>query len=184
MNRQLITLQDINTLARPCTADADLADAFIAEAQRSDVRPRLGDAIYLQLATAGANTQVQFLRDGGANTQVQFLRDGGTWTDSDGRQHLLIGVKTALAYYALARITRDGNIQATRYGAVVKDENYSAEAENAERNRQYRELFAQADDYMTECLEYIDAHRDAFPDCRRASTRTSNRMTIRVIKKI
>lgn len=172
MNRQLITLQDINTLARPCTADADLADAFIAEAQRSDVRPRLGDAIYLQLATAGANTQ------------VQFLRDGGTWTDSDGRQHLLIGVKTALAYYALARITRDGNIQATRYGAVVKDENYSAEAENAERNRQYRELFAQADDYMTECLEYIDAHRDAFPDCRRASTRTSNRMTIRVIKKI
>ena len=172
MNRQLITLQDINTLARPCTADADLADAFIAEAQRSDVRPRLGDAIYLQLATADANTQ------------VQFLRDGGTWTDSDGRQHLLIGVKTALAYYALARITRDGNIQATRYGAVVKDENYSAEAENAERNRQYRELFAQADDYMTECLEYIDAHRDAFPDCRRAGTRTSNRMTIRVIKKI
>ena len=172
MNRQLITLQDINTLARPCTADADLADAFIAEAQRSDVRPRLGDAIYLQLATAGANTQ------------VQFLRDGGIWVDTDGRQHMLVGVKTALAYYALARITRDGNIQATRYGAVVKDENYSAEAENAERNRQYRELFAQADDYMTECLEYIDAHRDAFPDCRSTSKRTSNRMTIRVIKKI
>lgn len=172
MNRPLITLQDINTLARPCTADADLADAFIAEAQRSDVRPRLGDAIYLQLATAGANTQ------------VQFLRDGGIWVDANGRQHMLVGVKTALAYYALARITRDGNIQTSRYGAVVKDENYSAEAENAERNRQYRELFAQADDYMTECLEYIDAHRDAFPDCRSNSKRTSNRMTIRVIKKI
>ena len=172
MNRPLITLQDINTLARPCTADADIADAFIAEAQRSDVRPRLGDALYLQLATAGVNTP------------AQFLRDGGIWMDSNGRQHLLVGVRTALAYYALARITRDGNIQASRYGAVVKDENYSAEAENAERNRQYRELFAQADDYMTECLEYIDAHRDAFPDCRRISSRTSSRMTIRVIKKI
>lgn len=172
MNRPLITLQDINTLARPCTADADIADAFIAEAQRSDVRPRLGDAIYLQLATAGANTQ------------ERFLRDGGTWTDSDGRQHLLVGVKTALAYYALARITRDGNIQASRYGAVIKDGEYSAEAENAERNRQYRELFAQADTYMAECLEYINAHRDAFPGSCPSRSRTNNRMTIRVIKKI
>lgn len=165
-------MQDINTLARPCTADADIADAFIAEAQRADVRPRLGDAIYLQLAGAGANTQ------------LQFLRDGGTWTDTDGRQHMLVGVKTALAYYALARITRDGNIQATRYGAVIKDGEQSVDAERAERNRQYRELFAQADDYMKECLEYIDAHRDAFPSCQPTGTRTRNRMTIRVIKKI
>lgn len=172
MTRQLITLQDLNTLARPCTADADLADAFIAEAQRSDVRPRLGDAIYLKLVAAGADTP------------EQFLRDGGVWKDSKGNQRLLVGVKTALAYYALARITRDGNIQASRYGAVVKDDDYSVEAENAERNRQYRELFAQADAYMSECLEYIDAHRDAFPGCRQNRTRTSNRMTIRVIRKI
>lgn len=174
MNKPLITLQDINTLARPCTADEDIANAFIAEAQREDIRHRLGDTLYLQLD------------DAKEQSPVRFLRDGGVWTDSHERQHMLVGVKTALAYYALARITRDGNIQASRYGAVVKDSDYSTEAESQERNRQYRELFAQADAYMAECLAYIEAHPSDFPSYTTTCTRSAvnNRMTIRVIKKI
>lgn len=173
MLRNLISLEDISLLARPCTADRDIADAFIAEAQRADIRSKLGDAIYLRM----------FASDRSANEDL--LLEGGEWQGPNGPR-ILTGLKTTLAYYALARITRDGSIQASRYGAVVKDSDYSAEAENQERNRQYREIFSQADAYMAECLAFVNCHRKDFPDnpCSQcAQTVTSNRMRIKIIRK-
>lgn len=171
MLSNLITQQDINTLARPCTSDADVADAFIAEAQRADVRSRIGDAIYLRL----------FETDPTAPEKT--LLEGGKWTDNTGAIHYLVGLKTALAYYALARIIRDGNIQASRYGAVIKDDERSSEPYDTERNRQYRELFSQADAYMAECLAFIQSNNDAFPGCIKSEAPISNRARIRVIRK-
>lgn len=171
MLSNLITLEDINTLARPCTADRDIADAFIAEAQRADIRSRIGDAVFLRL----------FELD--ATPQEKTLLEGGSWQDCSGAPRYLVGLKTALAYYALARITRDGNIQATRYGAVVKDDDRSSEPDYTERNRQYRELFSQADAYMAECLAYMQSNREAFPGTQCNEVPVSNRMRIRVIRK-
>ena len=163
--RNLITYEEISQLARPCTTDEDMAKAMIAEAQRVEIKPRLGDALYLKvlaleesfIVDAGdADTDVDLYIDSDDDAlstissldPYQILLEGGQWIDSCGTPHLLAGLKTALAYYALARITRDGNIQETRYGAVVKDDQYSAEPEKTERQRQYRELFSQADIYM------------------------------------
>lgn len=172
MITNLITLEDISLLARPCTADRDIADAFIAEAQRADIRPKLGDAAYLRL----------FAED---RTETEnLLLEGGRWTDGDS-QRLLVGIKTTLAYYALARILRDGSIQASRYGAVVKDSEYSDEAEGQEKNRQYRELFSQADAYMAEALAFVQSHSKEFPgySCSAPSAVNSNRMRIKIIRK-
>lgn len=168
--RTLITYQDISLLARPCTTDEDMAMAMIAEAQRVELKPRLGDALYIQLM---AETP---------DERFDTLLNGGIWTDGCG-EHLLTGLKTALAYYALARITRDGNIQETRYGSVVKDDQYSADPEKAERQRQYRELFSQADSYMAEALNYLAQNRQAFPEYKTCAKMRSNRMTIRTIGK-
>lgn len=168
--KNLITFQDISLLARPCTTDEDMAVAMIAEAQRVELKPRLGDALYLQLFADEPESR------------FEVLLNGGVWTDNCG-DHLLTGVKTALAYYALARITRDGNIQETRYGSVVKDDQYSADPEKAERQRQYRELFSQADIYMAEALNYLAQNRQTFPEYKACTKMRSNRMTIRAIGK-
>ena len=168
--RNLITYEEISHLARPCTTDEDMAAAMIAEAQRVEIKPRLGDALYLKLM------------EDTPEDRFKVLLDGGVWEDRCGR-NLLTGIKTALAYYALARITRDGNIQATTYGAVVKDDQYSADPERTERQRQYRELFSQADIYMAEALHYLAQNRETFPEYKTCAKMRSNRMTIRTIGK-
>lgn len=168
--RNLITYEEISQLARPCTADQDMANAMIAEAQRVELKPRLGDALYLKLIADEPEDR------------FKVLLEGGEWK-SDCGAHLLTGIKTALAYYALARIVRDGNIQATTYGAVVKDDQYSNDPERAERQRQYRELFGQADSYMAEALTYLKKNCQTFPEYKVQGKMRSNRMTIKTIGK-
>ena len=169
--KHLITYEEISQLARPCTTDRDMAEAMIAEAQRVELKPRLGDALYLKLT---AETP---------DERMTTLLNGGTWEDCGGEVKLLTGVKTALAYYALARIVRDGNIQATTYGAAVKDDQYSSDPERTERQRQYRELFAQADSYMAEVLHYLTHNRVTFPEYKTCGKMRSNRMTVKTIGK-
>lgn len=210
--RNLITYEEISQLARPCTADEDVAVAMIAEAQRVEIKPRIGDDLYIKLidsvssstpgisrifyggtaaytpsatikGAASAATIIKGVSVAAADPRFNTLMQGGRWTTKDGRTRLLTGLKTALAYYALARIVRDGNIQATTYGTVVKDDQYSAEAEKSERQRQYRELFEQADSYMAEVISYLTCNTKTFPEYRVAGKMRSNRMTIRLIGK-
>lgn len=168
--RNLITYEEISQLARPCTTDRDMAEAMIAEAQRVELKPRLGDALYLKLI------------EDAPEDRFNVLLNGGVW-EGDCGDNLLTGVKTALAYYALARIIRDGNIQATTYGSVVKDDQYSADPERTERQRQYRELFSQADRYMAEALTYLTRNCRTFPEYKVRGKMRSNRMTIKTIGK-
>ena len=165
----IITHHSLTLLTRPCSTDRETAEAFIAEAQRIDLKPRIGDALYV--AISGDTPEDRF----------DTLLDGGMWKDNCGQTRLLTGLRTALAYYALARIVRDGNIVPSTYGAVVKDDQYSVEAEKAERQRQYRELFAQADTYMAEVLSYLDCNRKDFPEYTCRTTRKNNRTTIKII---
>ena len=167
--RTLITYEEISQLARPCTTDKDMAEAMIAEAQRVELKPRLGDPLYLLLLADQPDKR------------FHTLLNGGEWTDCAGDARLLTGIKTALAYYTLARITRDGNIQETTYGSVVKDDQYSMDPEKTERQRQYRELFSQADTYMAEALSYLTDQRAAFPEYKVCGKMRSNRLTIRTI---
>lgn len=169
--RNLITYEEISQLARPCDTEEEMAVAMIAEAQRVEVKPRLGDALYLKLMEETPEDR------------FNVLLEGGVWEDKCKGPNLLTGVKTALAYYTLARIVRDGNIQATTYGAVIKDDQYSADPEKTERQRQYRELFSQADSYMAEVLVYLTKNRQTFPEYKPCATMRSNRTTIRIIGK-
>lgn len=199
--RNLITYEEISQLARPCTTDREMAEAMIAEAQRVELKPRLGDALYLNLI--GRDDLATLIDGGGAFDNYDLILDaapdavathsdwdryrlllnGGQWTDRCGNTHLLTGLKTTLAYYALARIVRDGNIQATTYGAVIKDDQYSVDSERAERQRQYRELFSQADSYMAEAINYLTSNCKDFPEYKTGGNMRSNRMTIKTIGK-
>ena len=169
--RNFITYEDISRLARPCTTEPELAEAMIAEAQRVELKPRLGDALYVAVG------------EDDKNGRFRTLLDGGQWKDRCGETRLLTGLRTALAYYALARIIRDGNIMPSTYGAVIKDDQYSVEAEKAERQRQYRELFAHADSYMAEVLQYLSHNRGIFPEYKACSKASNNRFVIKTIGK-
>lgn len=212
--RNLITYEEISRLARPCSADQELAEAMIAEAQRVEIKPRIGDALYLRLlkeASSGGitDTDAEVVYYGGSASdepdeiivatenatiiiggdvaqgsgRFSTLIYGGEWKTPQGEPKLLTGIATALAYYTLARLVRDGNIQVTTYGSVIKDDRYSADPEKAERQRQYRELFQQADSYMAEAIHYLKTNCRIFPEYTERGKMRSNRTTIRIIGK-
>lgn len=169
--KNLISYEEISKLARPCSTEQEMAEAMIAEAQRVEIKPRLGDALYLKL-----------MEENLTEPYITLL-NGGRWESDCRGPQLLTGIKTALAYYALARIVRDGTIQASTYGAVIKDDQYSFEAERAERQRQYRELFSQADNYLAEAIRYITANCASFPEYVSQGRIRSNRTTVKILGK-
>lgn len=168
--KNLINYDEVTLLARPCSADDEMVNAMIAEAEREDIKRQIGDELFISVKADQPDEK------------YSVLINGGEWTDCGGRKRLLTGLKTALAYYVYARIVRDGNIQATRYGARVKDDDNSVEALNAELQRQTREAFSSADLYMGEVLAYIKANRELFPEFRCSEPHmTSNRVQLRII---
>lgn len=171
--RKIITPAEVGQYARPCYADDDILVPLILEAMREDLRPKIGDALFIEL-TDPTKTEAELSDD------LRFLLNGGSWQDCGGRPRFLAGVKTALAYYVYARVIRDGNIQSTRYGARTKNDENSFNAEDAERQRQYRQAFGSADTYAAEVLAYInDRRQDYGIGCPRVMK--SNRTKFRVI---
>lgn len=161
----LITQQDINTLARPCYTDEGLTRRCIAEAQDIDLTPAIGYAL-LSLASTERSERI---------TQ---LFDGATWEDCNGI-HRHKGIKTALAYYAWARATRASVVTATRFGAVVKQDDYSRTSSAQERQAAYGEAFAIADHYLAEVVEFLNANRDIYPEyCGGRVTNTRNKVKV------
>lgn len=146
----LITQQDINTLARPCYTDEGLTRRCIAEAQDIDLAPAIGAAL------------LEVVQDDHSE-RIERLLNCATWEDCNGI-HRHKGLKTALAYYAWARATRASVVTATRFGAVVKQDDYSRPSSAQERQAAYGEAFAIADHYLAEVVEFLNANRDIYPE--------------------
>lgn len=168
----LITAEEVSALARPIYADEEIVSSIIAESEREDIKPRIGDRLYLTLKTKGVNE---------LTNEESLLLNGGQWTSSNGDVHYLEGLKTALAYFVYSRIVRDGNIQSTRYGARIKSDENSTSTEDTERQRQYRQAFASADRYLAECLAFINRNSSALGECGRDKKMRSNRTKFRVV---
>ena len=136
----LITPVEVSMLSRPCYTDEQKTLRFINEAEQNDIRPALGDDVFLSLKK-GENVM---LLNGG-----QYKRDGKT--------HIINGVKRALAYYVHSRLLESGSVDLTRQGAVYRRSDSSDKASDSDVVRISRETYAIADRYMQECLEYLNA---------------------------
>lgn len=148
-NTHLISPSDIDRLARPCYADEDIAYRFIEEAQLQDIRPSIGSSLYAALLDAPEN--------------YDTLLDGGEYEGACGSRSF-VGLRTALAYYAWARLVKVSPSHLTRFGYVVKEDEHSRPAEWKERLMTYEDAFAIADGYMRECLDYLKAEADDYPE--------------------
>ena len=138
----IITVEEIGTLARPCTIDEDIAVRYIEEAELQDVKSILGDALFYAVA-------------GDADKYAELL-NGGTY-ESGGVRYGFAGLKTALAYYAWARMVKSAVNHLTRFGYVSKNDDYSHAVDWKERQAAYNDAYAVADGYMQECVAYLKA---------------------------
>lgn len=171
--RKLITTTEVGALARPCFADDTIIERLILESMREEIKPRIGDALFIDLTAGDSEDDL--------SDDLRFLLNGGAWSDSNGTRRYLTGLKTALAYFVYARVIRDGNIQSTRYGARIKTDDNSINSEDSERQRQYRQAFQSADAYLAECLAFINARLCSCASGSSPRVMRSNRTRFRVI---
>lgn len=142
MQEYLITHKEVGVLARDMSAhmDEDRVNTYIRESEMIDLKSALGDALFLAVKADPS--------------KYDTLLNGGEY-ESCGEKRYFEGLKRCLAYYAYARIVKNGTGNVTRYGFVNKESEYSSTAEFKERNQAYNDAFSIADRLMKDCLRYL-----------------------------
>lgn len=163
---ELITLADVNELARPCRCEPDLFTRAVDEAQTLDILNDVGAEIFLKLY------------EDPKPAEIATLWNGGTYTDTSGARHVFKGLKTALCYYTYARVCRASGGVVTRFDVVTKRDDYSNSADNAKRTALINDVLACADAYKLEALKFIQ-NSNLFPNAR--VKMTNNRVKVRMI---
>lgn len=138
MIKTLITPEEISTLARPCYADEEKALAYIVEAEQNNIKPAIGDDLFIQLKEGGQT----------------FLLEGGVY-ERNGKRYELNGIKRALAYFVISRLYESSTIELTRQGVVNRRSEYSDNADERDIISVSRETYAIANRYMEEVERYL-----------------------------
>lgn len=136
----IITPDEIEVLARPCTIDEEIAWRYIEEAEMQDVKPLVGDALFFDICDHPS--------------KYEELLEGGI-CEIKGKKLGFGGLKRAVAYYVWARMVKCSVHHLTRFGFVNKNDDNSHAVEWKERQAAYNDAYAVADNYMKECLAYI-----------------------------
>ena len=158
----IITYDEVNELARPCSADDDVIMRFIDEAERNDLRLNMGDETFSEVMKSVAE----------GDSSVEVLLNGGQFVDRCGNSRIFEGLKRTLAYYAYARIVQNGSSYQTRFGYVEKEDDYSRNAETKYRIQAYGGALENANRFMCASPGYISAEPDPFPaTCRKCHKR-------------
>ena len=168
MQQLLLTSDEVSKLARGVSmhVDNDKIDIYIRESENIDLKPALGDALFIDLHDHPEN--------------YKLLLEGGKYEDECG-VHVLVGLKSALAYYAYARLVKNGDGNVTRFGFVNKADEYSSRPDSKERVMAYNDAFSVADSYMKECLVYMSKHKEEYPLYTKNGGMNANRNIYRII---
>lgn len=165
INKHFIEPHEVELYARPCTVDEEIVERAIEEAELLDIKPALGDRLFNHLQNS-----VEYAR----------LMEGGEY-EACGETRTFAGLKRTLAYYTWARLINSATHHLTRFGYVVKSDDYSRSADLRERQQAVGDATAIANAYMHECLRYIEAHPDIFADYRGCGAITANKTRYKVI---
>lgn len=136
--------EELNGIGRPLGAvDPKRFEAFAQEAEMLYVKPMLGDTLYLDIVQN--------------KDKYKELLNGGSWTDAEGNVNYFSGLKAAISYFIYAQNLMSGDIQTTRFGNVLKDNEYSQHISSKERSDAYNGALEIGNTYMRDVLRYCNA---------------------------
>ncbi|WP_163320151.1 hypothetical protein [Dysgonomonas sp. 520] len=156
--KHLTTIEKIkqNTRFVSKHIDDNKINLCIEEAERLDVKPQIGDDLFLSL--------MEWVENPDQDNQPDYtlLMQGGVYQRKDGQKREFKGLQSALNYYVYARLVKMNNFSLTRFGFVEKQDQYSQQAELKERLAAEKDARSIADTYMVECLEYLRVNNEKF----------------------
>ena len=147
----LITFDEVGYLSRPMSIhiEQEKIEAYIRESEDIDLRSALGDALLLDIK---ANP-----------SRYGELLEGCVYKDACGVERSLTGLKTALAYFAYARMVKNADDNVTRFGYVNKQGDYSTRPDSREKSMAYNDAYSVATSYLKECVTYLNANKKDYP---------------------
>ena len=181
----IITPEEVKEYGRAMSShvDKNVLDSLIRETENVDIRPALGVLFFQNLVQADREEPfVKLLLNGGYYPYVYDPTFDATF-----QQPAVVldahfqGLKAAVAYYVQARLVKTNDNQITRFGVMQKDSEYGTRPSFAERNAQYNDLCAVADQYLRDTLEYLSIYRERYPLFGCKGSIRNNRTIYRII---
>lgn len=65
-----------------------------------------------------------------------------------------MGLRVALSYFVFAQNLMSGDIESTRFGSVIKNDDYSSRISSRERSDAYNNAMEVANAYLQECVAF------------------------------
>lgn len=140
----LITPAELSQYGRPISSktDEDKLNAYIIEAEQMNIKPVLGDSLFLSILGKGEEDE-----------EIRTLLNGGTYQSKDSI-YSFAGLKSAMSYYVYAKYLMVGDFNATRFGVMMKEDSYSSHISSAERSNAYSDTLEVANCYLQDCVTY------------------------------
>lgn len=141
----LTSASEVVKLGRPIGGKVDHEKilAYITEAEQMNIKPVLGDKLFLDI-----------LQNGETDEKYQTLLAGGTYQANNGEIYSFVGLKVCIAYFVFAKNVMVGDFQTTRFGVTLKESDYSSHISTQERSHCYSDTLEVANSYLRDCLRY------------------------------
>lgn len=167
----LIKPSEISKYGRPISAkvDEDKFNSYIVEAEQMNIKPVLGDELFLSILEKGEDDE-----------KIGMLLNGGTY-QSEGKIYTFVGLRAAVSYYVFAKFLMVGDFNATRFGVMMKEDSYSSHISSAERSNAYSDTLEVANCYLQDCVSYCK--RNGLMSGNPGFQKASGAVTIRKIGK-
>lgn len=144
----IITPEEVVKLGRPIgKVDDTKLLAYITEVEQMNIKPSLGDTLFLQL-----------LEQGEENDLFKTLLNGGSYKDTIGQLKTFVGLKVTVSYFVYAQNVMSGDFHSTRYGMRLKEGDFSSGISSKERSDCYNNALEVAQHYLKECLAFCKAN--------------------------
>ena len=151
----IITEEQLRKLGRPIgkNVDSTKLEAFITEAEQLHIKPIIGDTLFLRILTELDQGSIR-------DKNILLLLDGGNYNSKDyGKSdsddiHCFMGLRESLSYYVYAKYVMSGDIESTRFGIGVKENEYSSHVSDKSRSTLYNGIIEIAKGYLDECLMF------------------------------
>jgi hypothetical protein len=176
----LTTPDNIKKNVRPISAhiDAGKIETYIDEAEQLDIKPRIGDPLYIDLLKwTKSEDKTPF------PAEYQTLINGGqyeTTTCGETENRLFKGLLAALEYYVYARLVKHSDSNITRFGFVNKEDEHSTRPDLKIKLAEEKDALTVADTYMAGCIQYLKAKAKNIPLFKKPG-KAKNRLRISII---
>lgn len=137
--------------------DDNRIDPYILEAQISDLKPVLNDALYLDFITRifGDTAHADY-------TKYNELLNGKDWVYR-GQPVRFYGVEPVLSYHSLARFAIGSPIVYSRYGLVQKNAPQSETVDMNVIREEVRNLKSVATTFQNDLILFLQQNKTTYP---------------------